>query len=209
MKFEHSQVTGFEAALRGMRNPLDSHHRADSGWVEKTDGVPTFEIGPNDMDLCRRLIKGGPEHRKFLRMIHIQVDITAERFFWSQLDTYRVGVSANSQSTMHTIHRRNLTGDDFGLIEVPKNPMAEKMFDEYLENLNKIIETYRENRTSENLLLVKELLPESFLQTRTVDLTYESLMNIVNQRRHHKLPQWKEFIKWACTTPYAEEFGIV
>lgn len=206
MRFDYIQVWGFEAALRGMRNPLNSHSRSDSVFGYG----PSVVIGEKDMELCQKLICGGSEHRKFLRMIHVQMDITAERFWWSEFDTYSVGVTSNSQSTMHTIHRRDLTEEDFGLTGVIGNPIAEEAFYNLLEQLNRLITEYRLNRTVENLLAVKELLPESFLQTRTVDFTYEALFNIIAQREHHRLPHWNsEFVKMARALPYSKQFQLV
>ena len=201
---------GFEGAIRGMRNPFMSHDKSDScieGGYEMyygEKGGTTFIIGENDMALCKKLIKGGPEHRKFLRMIHVQFDIRMPRYFATQLDTYKVGTVKNSSSTMHLITKRELTIDDF-----TANGYA--WFD--LENtiipiINKHIRNYREGTKdkSAEFRAIKQLLPESFMQKATYDMTYETLLNIYHQRKNHRLMEWPAFCDWCLTLPYFEEF---
>lgn len=213
MKFEHTQIFNFEGALRGMRNPLNSWAKSDSIWC--TDDVyPVHEyyrIGPDDMNLAQRLIRGGSEHRKFLRQILISVDITAPLYWWKEMDTYKVGTVANSTSTMHKIMSKPFTLDMFEVDDY--DDIIEKDgFEFILKKCNSYREYYLANKDcSPDIAKVYwkaliRLLPESFLQTRTVTMNYEVIRNIVHQRRGHKLSEWKSFIDWAKTLPYAEKF---
>lgn len=222
MKFEHTQVFNFEGALRGMRNPLESwsksdssvqYGRPDSEWTVQQyqqDGIG-FVIGPNDMNLAQRLIKGGSEHRKFLRQIFVSVDITAPLYFWKELDTYQVGTTKNSTSTMHRIMSKPFTLDLFETDDLYGDEVDD--FNYVLSVLNRRRELYlRAKEEHYNKALKRHwkaiirLLPESWLQTRTITMNYEILRNIVHQRKGHKLTEWHQFIDWAHTLPYADEF---
>lgn len=215
MRFKHTQVWGFEGALHGMRNPKNSWARSDSHYDEKGNYI----IGPNDMKLAQTLAAAGPEHRKFLRMIHVQVDITAPLFWWKEADTYKVATVANSTSTMHKIQSAPITLECFETDDYNKKAAAligedgtdpettvPEEFINYLEILRqKYIET-KDKRYWKELI---RWLPESWLQTRTLDLNYETIrsMCLPTQRRNHKLTEWSEsFISWARTLPYAQEF---
>lgn len=212
MKFEHTQVFNFEGALRGMRNPLNSWAKSDSTWC--TDDVyPVHEyyrIGPDDMNLAQRLIKGGSEHRKFLRQIMVSVDITAPLYFYKEFDTYKIGTVANSTSTMHKIMSKIFTMDMFEVDDLEE--FEEANFEGVLRICNKYRNLYLEDKDSDPVMAKKywkaliRVLPESWLQTRTVTMNYEVIRNIVHQRKGHKLSEWKSFIDWAKTLPYAEEF---
>ena len=221
MKFEHTQVFNFEGALRGMRNPLESwsksdssvqYGRPDSEWTVQQyqqDGIG-FVIGPNDMNLAQRLINGGSEHRKFLRQIIVSVDITAPLYWWKEFDTYKIGTVANSTSTMHKIMSNPITYhmfemDDFDdLIEI-------NGFKQIIVICNQYRDSYLEAKENDPDLAkyywkaLIRVLPESWLQTRTITMNYEILRNIVHQRKGHKLTEWKTFIDWVHTLPYAEE----
>lgn len=205
MKFENTEVFGFEGAVRGMRNPLNSWGRMDSKSNELTG---EFEIGSNDLQLMQALIRGGGEHRKFMRMIHVQVDVTMPRYFWSELDTYHFGTK-NSCSTMHKLLNTN-------------EPISKELFvycEEDEDFLNTIIcrleglrSEYRRAETSQAnkdrlLLRAKRLLPEGFLQKRTWDTNYEEIRNIYYQRRGHRLKEeWQDtFCSWVETLPYFTE----
>lgn len=213
MKFEHTQVFNFEGALRGMRNPLNSWAKSDSIWC--TDDVhPVHEyyrIGPDDMNLAQRLIKGGSEHRKFLRQIMVSVDITAPLYFYKEFDTYKIGTVANSTSTMHKIMSKPFTLDMFEIDDY--DDIIEKDgFEIVLKKCNSYRDYYLSNKDY-NPELAKvywkaliRILPESWLQTRTLTMNYEILRNIVHQRANHKLTEWHSFIRWVSTLPYAEEF---
>lgn len=199
IKFENTEVFNFAAALRGMRNPMNSWHRNDSTLTE---------IGSNDMDLATRLIKAGPEHRKFLRQIFIAVDITAPRYWWSEFDTYKIGTAANSCSTMHKLHDHELTLDDF---EISEEDLANDEFrtgiEAIISSINILRDKYLKSKEFNYIRMMKRLLPESFLQKRTVTMNFEVLRNMYNQRKSHRLPEWKDcFTEWVKTVPYANEF---
>ena len=221
MKFEYTQVFNFEGALRGMRNPLESWNKSDSSvqygrpdneWTVQQyeqDGIG-FVIGPNDMNLAQRLIKGGPEHRKYLRMISICVDITAPLYFWKEFDTYKIGTVANSTSTMHKIMSKEIDYKMFEMADLDDDIEVEG-FRQVIDLCNYYRNQYLEHKQYEPDLAkiywkaLIRILPESWLQTRTVTLNYEVLRNIVHQRAGHKLTEWHQFIDWVKTLPYAEE----
>ena len=209
MEFKTIDVQGFEAALSGMRNPLKSYHRADSFWPIGDEYESNYIIGPNDYKLAKNLWKGGTEHRKWMRQVVVWVEITAPRYWWAEWDTYRIGVSANSESTMHTILKEDFSQNEF---EWPKfsgsDQDIEAAFKDYLD----IIKTVRD-RANETTgrdkeyyhQILKAMLPESFLQKRTICLNYEVLATMYKQRKNHRLPQWREvFVSWIKTLPYSE-----
>lgn len=229
MKFENTEVWGFEHALRGARNPLNSWDRSDSykcnsedcSMVENGDkpgkecdnGNFGFCIGENDMKLAQKLIRAGSEHRKFLRQIFVSVDITAPLFWWKEFDTYKIGTVANSTSTMHKIASLPITMDCFETDDYQPEFTFEAL-NGYVEGLEELRQTYLETK---NKMYWKELvrwLPESWLQTRTITMNYENILNMIHQRKNHKLNEWSgkdepnlpNFISWAKTLPYAEEF---
>ena len=159
------------------------------------------------MTLMQKLIKGGSEHRKFMRQIHVSVDITAPRYWWSEFDTYSVGVSKNSESTMHTIKKETLTIDMF--TDKCLSEFDEWYWESWLVYLNTLIKRYNDTKNEDYFRMLKKALPEGFLQKRTVDLNYENLYNIYHQRKSHRLPEWSvEFIKWVQTLPYSKELII-
>ena len=205
MKFEHTKVFNFDGALRGMRNPLESWSKSDS-YINNDE----FIIGPNDLQLAQRLISAGSEHRKFMRQIFVSVDITAPLYWWKEGDTYGVGVAKNSTSTMHKIMSKPFTLDMFEIDDFYTD--IEK------ENFNKIIDICNEYRNhyiinkgfNPNIAKVYwkaliRILPEGWLQTRTVTMNYENLYSMVRQRKGHKLTEWNSFINWVKTLPHAEE----
>ena len=230
MKFENTEVFNFEGALRGMRNPLQSHAHSDSNYwlpeeyiydVEIKNDVewrPYF-IGPNDMDLAQRLIKAGSPHRKFMRQIFVSVDITAPLYWWKEMDTYKVGTVTNSTSTMHKLASTPITKecfemDDFddSLIMYEREPYNLDQYTDdvwesvicYCETLRKRYLETKDNRYWKELI---RLLPESWLQTRTWTANYETLRTIYFDRRNHKLSEWNKFCNgWISKLPYAEEF---
>ena len=205
MKFEHTQVFNFEGALRGMRNPLESWSKSDS-YYEGSDYI----ISPNDMSLAQRLIKGGSEHRKFLRSLFVSVDITAPMYYFSEFDTYKLGTVANSTSKMHKIMSRPFTIDMFEIDDL--EPFERVDFKEVLRTCNKYRNLYLEYKDDDPIMAKKywkaliRILPESWLQTRTVTMNYEVVRNMVHQRKGHKLVEWHKFIDWAEALPYAKEF---
>lgn len=216
MKFENTEVWGFEHAVRGMRNPMNSWDKGDSGYIDKRFN-DQFYIGKNDLDLAQRLIKAGSEHRKFLRQIFVAVDITAPLYWWKEFDTYKVGTVSNSTSTMHKLASTPITIDcfemnDFSIFETNSNDNEKSMnsFEfwnlyliPYLEKLRILFNETKDKRYWKELI---RLLPESWLQKRTVTMNYENILNMYRQRKNHKLTEWsKSFIDWIRTLPYAEE----
>ena len=227
MDFKNTDTWGFKHALRGMRNPMNSWDKSDSGYAiidfEKHDNEvkavfdkDKFGIGPKDINLMQRLIKGGPEHRKFMRQIMVSVDITAPLYFWKELDTYKVGTTANSTSTMHKLASKPITiedfeMDDFERVEVfdrePYNPddYTDEVWDYVIDICETLRRRYIETKNKRYWKELIRILPEGYLQTRTITMNYENLYSIVRQRKGHKLSEWRQFIDWVHTLPYANE----
>lgn len=210
MKIETLGVEGFEAAIEGMRNPLKSYVKADSVWtVNETETDEIFEIGKNDYKLAKSLWKGGTEHRKYLRMIQVWANIWAPRYWWSEYDTYKIGTNANSESTMHKILCEDFDKKDF---EWPHFENVDWDIEAEFYNYLDLLKTVRdranqcEGQEKERMQqMLKAMLPESFIQKRTVNLNYETLATIYRQRKNHRLPQWREtFVSWIETLPYNE-----
>lgn len=214
MKFENTEVWGFEHAIRGMRNPMNSWEKSDSGYVDKRFN-DQFHIGPHDMELMKKLVNAGPEHRKFLRQIFISVDITAPLYWWKEFDTYKVGTVANSTSTMHKLAITPITidcfeMDDFEDCKDNSNVYVSAIWIESITRLEKLRQTYNETKDKRYWKELIRLLPESWLQKRTVTMSYENVANIYSQRMNHKLTEWsKDFIQWANNLPYFKELFIV
>lgn len=226
MKFEKTEVFNFEGALRGMRNPLESWDKGDSGEdIEEHFGytISKYIIGQNDLELAQKLIRAGSVHRKFLRQIFVSVDITAPIYWWKEFDTYKVGTVANSTSTMHKLATTPITLDCFEMDDYSDLPcdlesdedmtpfLCEMWSDmiHYLENLRQKYNETKDKRYWKELI---RLLPESWLQKRTVTMNYENILSMCSkgQRRNHKLTEWsKSFIDWAKTLPYAEELLFI
>lgn len=207
LKIENTEVVGWEAAIRGMRNPMNSWEKSDSGWEPQFDtemgpcrGI--FVIGPNDLDLMTRLRNAGTDHRKFMRMITVYVDITAPLYWWKEFDTYKVGTVANSCSTMHKIADKEFTMDDFSCEHLGDAAMF------YLRGtinyLNDARSCYLSTREKCWWWQMIQLLPSSYNQRRTVMLNYEVLANIYKSRRNHKLDEWHTLCDWIETLPYSE-----
>lgn len=222
MKFENTEVWGFEHAIRGMRNPMNSWEKSDSGYVDKRFN-DQFHIGPNDMELMKTLIKAGPEHRKFLRQIFISVDITAPLYWWKEFDTYKVGTVANSCSTMHKLKDTPITVDcfemgDFADVDVLTDILDKRIilniYSFYdlvmIPYMEKLRQKYLETKDKRYWKELIRLLPESWLQKRTVTMSYENVANMYSQRMNHKLTEWsKDFIQWADNLPYSKELFTV
>ena len=219
MLFENTEVFNFEGALRGMRNPKESWNKSDSHYdIEEVmvDEEVVLErgkyiIGSNDLQLAQTLIKAGSEHRKFMRQIFVSVDITAPLYWWKEFDTYKVATVSNSCSTMHKLADTPITlncfeMDDFTpLIDNFKIDLSWQTVVSYLEQLRQKYNETKDKRYWKELI---RLLPESWLQKRTVTMNYENLLGICSkgQRRFHKLTEWSNsFIGWARTLPYAQE----
>ncbi|MBO7694622.1 MAG: hypothetical protein J6T10_18555 [Methanobrevibacter sp.] len=231
MKFLNTDVWGFKHALRGMRNPMNSWNKSDSGYAIKDyelhDGEEkiiydedVFGIGSNDIGLMQRLINGGPEHRKFMRQIMVSIDITAPLYWWKEFDTYKIGTTANSTSTMHKLASNPITIEDFEMDDFKKVKVYDKepynydtYTDEIWESIIEICETLRkrfiETKDKKYWKELIRILPESYLQTRTVTMNYENLYSIVRQRKGHKLTEWDQFIDWVHTLPYSSELIFI
>lgn len=208
----------WEAVVRGMRNPMNSWEKSDSEWVPQFDTVQgpvagEFIIGPNDYALMKNLRNAGTDHRKFMRMITVDLDITAPLYWWKEFDTYKVGTVANSCSTMHKIASKEFTLDDFSHEHLFHNVNDTEMwfdidFLKVLDNtifyLNKARELYLKTHDKKYWWQMIQLLPSSYNQKRTVMLNYEVLANIYPMRKNHKLNEWRDFCDWIETLPYSE-----
>lgn len=192
-------VMNIEGAIRGARNPMNSWGRSDSFYDENGNYV----LGPNDLDLASRLCRAGSDHRKFLRQIFVSVDITAPIYWWKEFDTYKVGTVANSTSTMHKIHSKEFSREDFS---------CDKCSDEALTALDAIIVylekarlNFNETKDKAHWYDIIQLLPSSYNQLRTVTLNYENLINIYYARKSHKLDEWHVLCDWILSLPYASQ----
>ena len=239
---ENIQTMGWEGALRGMRNPLNSWDKADSAYasdIERTDtniaaygdklARYDFIIGQNDLALALKLIKAGSEHRKFLRMIHVQMDITAPLYWWKEFDTYKVATTSNSCSTMHKIADKEFTLEDFSCEHLlQSHPTQLELYSALtcapthngkpqwtpmmhllstIAGLNHYREKYLETMDKRDWWQIIQLLPSSYNQRRTVDMSMETVLNILHQRSHHKLDEWIDLCNiLLLKVPYAKEF---
>lgn len=245
IKIDKVEVFGWEAAIRGMRNPMNSWDKSDSKWVLELEEEreldhageiitqnmwkDKFEIGENDLRLMVNLSKAGSDHGKFLRMINVTLEINAPLYWWKEFDTYKVGTVANSCSTMHKIHDKEFTLDDFShehlnevdedLYKVDATSMA--LLVNIVETLNHYRRKYLEAKVkplkeeAKRATLMKhywwqmiQLLPSSYNQKRTVQLNYQVLKTMYHARKNHKLDEWREFCKWCETLPYFKEICI-
>ena len=197
IKIENIDVYGFETAIRGARNPMNSWDRMDSCY---NNGE--FEIGENDYKLLKNLTIAGPEHRKWNRMVTVTMDITAPFYWWKEYDTYKVGTVANSYSTMHKIHAKEFTVDDFSYEHLLEP--SYKCLCETIVLLNDARDIFNETKDKKYWWQMIQLLPTSYNQKRTVHLNYEVLGSMYHQRRHHKLDEWVEFCNTIKTLPYSE-----
>ena len=197
IKIENVDVYGFEAAIRGARNPMNSWHLMDSCY---NNGE--FEIGEKDHDLLRRLTIAGSEHRKWNRMITVTMDITAPLYWWKEYDTYKVATVANSCSTMHKIQAKEFTLDDFSCEHLEEYPKW--LLSEVILELNKNRKDFNETKDKDYWWQMIQLLPSSYNQKRTVHLNYETLGAMYRQRKHHKLTEWVDFCSVIEGLPYSE-----
>ena len=209
IRIEQTEVVGWEAAIRGMRNPMNSWDKSDSRWVADEPGTNypqlVYEVGPADLALMKKLVKAGSDHRKFMRFITVSVDITAPLYWWKEFDTYKVGTVANSCSTMHTLHKRDLTIDDFAHEHL--TPCNINLLQLTINNINDARRAYVEapdaGVAKEDWYQMIQLLPSSFLQKRTVEMNYEVLANMYYYRKYHKLDEWRIFCEWVENLPYS------
>lgn len=202
IKIERDNVMNLENAIRGARNPLNSWDRMDSQYDENGN----FVLGENDLSLAVRLAKAGTDHRKFMRMIFVSVDITAPLYWWKEFDTYKVGTVANSCSTMHKIHSKELTREDFSFDKLNEDSL--KIMDDLLVYIEEVRQKYLETKDKELWYNLIQLLPSSFNQMRTVTMNYENLRNMYYARKSHKLDEWHVYCDWIKTLPYAKELII-
>ena len=195
IKIENVDVYGFEAAIRGARNPMNSWHLMDSCY---NNGE--FEIGEKDYDLLRRLTIAGPEHRKWNRMVTVTMDITAPLYWWKEYDTYKVGTVANSCSTMHKIQAKKFEMRDFSIEHLSSSSLMNMI----IFDLNFYRDNFNKTKDKEYWWKMIQLLPTSYNQKRTVHLNYETLGAMYRQRKHHKLDEWVEFCRVIEELPYSE-----
>lgn len=229
LKIENTKVVGWEEAIRGMRNPMNSWAKSDSGWdydyfnttdydsgiCVDYDGYDSYFIGPNDANLMIRLRNAGTDHRKFMRMITVYMDITAPLYWWKEYDTYKVGTVANSCSTMHKIASKEFTFDDFshekliqsvcmGIQEQHIRISPIQALATTIECLNSYRDLYLKTKDKKYWWQMIQLLPSSYNQLRTVMLNYEVLANMYKSRKNHKLDEWRTFCEYIKTFPYSE-----
>lgn len=219
IKVENIDIWGFDHAIRGMRNPMNSWDKSDSGYGLDGEDEDVFVIGPKDLELMRKLYLAGPEHRKYLRQIFVSMDITAPLYYWKEADTYKVGTVANSCSTMHRIAAKEFELDDFSHdhLILPNECHLKKT----IERLNECREWYLkydsmpekdkehfapEIKSKKDLWWqLIQLLPSSYNQKRTVTMNYENVVSMIHQRTGHKLDEWNEFVEKLRSLPYMEE----
>ena len=198
IRIENVDVFGWEAAIRGMRNPMNSWEKDDS----IIDDIGLVDIGENNLKLMKSLVKAGSDHSKFMRMINVTVDITAPLYWWKEFDTYKVGTVRNSCSTMHKIHSKEFTLDDFSHEHLCENSM--RALKHVIDSLNIERKNYLISKEKWAWWQMIQLLPSSYNQKATVQLNYAVLSNMYHSRKNHKLDEWREFCKWVETLPYAE-----
>lgn len=204
IKIENVETFGWEAAIRGMRNPKNSWPKSDSTFEMSTDeiGVQTIDIGPADRKLASALANSGPDDGKFLRMIHVQIDVTAPLYWWKEADQYKVGTVTDSCSTMHKIHAKEFTMDDFSHEHL--NVVSNDYLEDTVHQLNICRQDFIRTQDKVHWWQMIQLLPSSYNQRRTWDLNYAVLRNIYHARRNHKLDEWRELCAWIETLPYSE-----
>ncbi|MCI6677399.1 MAG: hypothetical protein MSG78_11030 [Clostridiales bacterium] len=199
IQLTNTTVMNFENAIRGARNPMNSWARMDSFYDK--DGM--YQLGPNDLSLAMRLARAGSDHRKYLRMVFVSVDITAPLYWWKEYDTYKVATVANSTSTMHKIHSKPFSMDDFSVDHL--TPSSYGFMETIVQKLEEIRLSYIETKSKETWYDMIQLLPSSYNQMRTCTFNYETLINIYRARKAHKLQEWHTFCDWIQTLPYAAE----
>ena len=206
IKVENIEVWGFEHAVRGMRNPLNSWNKSDSYFEDTIDvNSKAYSIGENDLDLMRRLYKAGTEHRKYLRQIFVAMDIIAPLYWWKEFDTYKVGTIANSCSTMHKIAAKEFTFDDFSHEHLTDGAMD--ALSDLIDELNLQREYWIDTKEKCYWWGMIQLLPTSYSQRRTVTMNYENVFTIIKQRTGHKLDEWGCFVEILKDLPYVKEIG--
>ena len=199
IQLERCYVMNLENAMRGARNPLNSWARSDSYY----DEAGNYILGENDLSLAMRLRKAGSDHRKYMRQIFVSVDITAPLYWWKEYDTYKVATVANSTSTMHKIHSKPFSREDFSHDHMTEEALA--ALDRMIEVLEQLRLRFVETKEKDTWYSMIQLLPESYQQLRTCSFNYETLVHIYFSRRDHKLAEWHTFCDWITSLPYAKE----
>ena len=222
IKLECTDVMNMENAIRGMRNPMnswdkgDSYHCYDNCPMNDIDSCSDckyvnnpddYILGDNDLDLAQRLCKAGSDHRKFLRQIFVSVDITAPLYFWKEYDTYKVGTTANSTSTMHRIHAKEFEIGDFSCERMLPST-KQLLWLSIIPELNDLRDNFNKTKDKDVWYAMIQLLPSSYNQMRTCTMTYENLRNIYHARKKHKLDEWHTLCEWIETLPYAQELIV-
>ena len=211
VKIEMTEVVGWQAAIRGARNPMNSWDKADSEYYPSVIGQPP-KIGPNDLKLLRSLANAGPDHGKYLRMIQVYCDITGPLYWYKELDTYRMGVEKNSCSTMHKIHAKEFVLDDFSIEHLYGDDDGEEdgytaevdVFSIVVDTLNRLRNLFLRTKIKRFWYRMIQLLPSSYNQRRTYMFSYAALRSIYHARKNHKLDEWREFCRWVESLPYSE-----
>lgn len=218
LKIEHTEVLGWEHAIRGMRNPLNSWDKSDT-WDcadRKCVECPLFSekgcgehfnpiIGHNDLDLMKRLVKAGTDHSKFMRMITVSCDVTSNHTWWAEFDTYKVGTVRNSCSKMHKIHVKEFAEEDFSHEGIDScGRKTKKCFSMVLEELERLRRLFNEKKDQRYWRAIIELLPMGYNIKATVQLNYAVLRNVYHARKNHKLDEWHQFCEWIESLPYSE-----
>ena len=215
IKIEYVEVWGFEHAIRGMRNPMNSWGKSDSKWVFEMLDVnedlspADYVVGPNDLSLMRKLFAAGTEHRKYMRQIMVSMDVTAPLYLWKEMDTYKVGTVCNSCSTMHEIHAKEFEDEDFSMEHLIEDRDHAAAFISSLHrtiaDLNTARELFLETKDKVYWWQMIQLLPSSYNQRRTLTMNYEVAATIIRQREGHKLDEWNQFVKVLKGLPYMAE----
>ena len=200
IKLERCSVMNLENAMRGARNPMNSWGRIDSYYDEENN----YMLGDNDLDLGMRLCKAGSDHRKFLRQIFVSIDITAPLYWWKEYDTYKVGTTANSTSTMHKIHSKAFELEDFSCDHMTDSSLV--VMQNMITELEALRIQFNETKDKSYWYSIIQLLPSSYNQMRTCTMTYENLRSMYHARKSHKLQEWHTFCAWVESLPYAKEF---
>ena len=225
IRIEETEVNGFKAAIRGMRNPMNSWDKSDTRYIpfslcdeekdlelaELCGGIAPI-IGKNDLELMKKLSKAGTDHAKFLRMINVTCDITAPMFWWFEFDTYKVGTVKNSCSKMHKIHIKPFLYDDFtheGIDEVSTDyPELKRIFRNYIETIEELRLLFNKTQEKKYWRALIEMLPDSYNMRATVFINYQVLKTMYHARKNHKLDEWHDFCRWCETLPYFKEVCI-
>lgn len=202
IKIENTEVFGWETAIRGMRNPMNSWEMSDTEYCDDWGVFRVPNIGENDLKLMQNLAKAGNDHAKYLRMINVTCDITAPLYWWKEFDTYKVGTVSNGCSTMHKIHAKEFTLDDFSHEHLVDENIS--LLEDVIRRLNTCRRLFVEDKHKREWWQMIQLLPSSYNQKRTIQMNYQ-VLRAMDSREFHKLDEWREFVKWRNQLPYYKE----